>query len=127
MPQNRETGAAGNTYGHEMAPKIAAAIGATMTRPGSNEVSWNGQRAVIKSARKGTSSVGVTYSMLETLDVVIGAFQHKSGAYEVYTLPARLFGELAADSRSSGAQGRVGVVARKTFLERGLRIKVARN
>lgn len=107
-----------------MAPRVAAAIGATMTRPGSNEVSWKGKRAVIKSARVTTSSVGVTYLMLDTLDVVIGAFEHKSGAYEVYTLPASRFAELAVDSRSSGAQGRVGVVPKKAFLDEGTLAKV---
>lgn len=105
MRQNRETGAAGNEYGHQMAPKIAAAIGATMTRPGSNEVSWNGKRAVIELARVSTSNMGVTYPVVDTLDVVIGAFQHKSGAYDVYALAASRFTELAVDSRISGASG----------------------
>src|SRR5690348_14969214 len=105
MPQDRESGAAGNDFGHENAPKIAAAIGAQLTRPGSNEATWNGQRAVIKSAGKSTVSVGVTYSMLEHLDVVIAAFQHKSGPFEVFTLPASRFAELASDSRTSERTG----------------------
>src|SRR5947207_1229306 len=123
MPQNQDTGAAGNDFGHENAPKIAAAIGAQLTRPGSNEAIWNAQRAVIKSAGKSTSSVGVTYSMLEHLDVVIAAFQHRSGAFEVYTLPATRFADLAVDSRSSQ---HVGLVSRKAFIEEGQRIKVVK-
>ncbi len=126
MPQDRKTGAAGNQFGHENAPKIAEAIGATLTRDGTNEAMWEGKRAVIKSARKNTSSVGVTYSMLDTLDVVIAAFQHRTGPYDVYVLPAARFAELAVDSRSSGAAGGVGIVSRKAFMEEGKRIKVVR-
>jgi len=123
MPQNKETGAAGNEFGHENAPKIASAIGAELTRPGSNEATWNGKRAVIKSAGKSTSSVGVTYSMLDTLDVIIAAFQHKTGAFEVYVLPKSRFAELARDSRSSE---HVGIVAKKAFVEEGKRIKIVK-
>jgi hypothetical protein len=121
LPQNRDTGAAGNQFGHENAPKVATAIGAQLVRPGSNEAHWNGKRAVIKSAGKNTNSVGVTYSMLDTLDVIIAAFQHKTGAFEVYTLPASRFADLAVESRSSE---HVGIVLKKAFVEEGQRIKV---
>lgn len=124
MPQNQKAGAAGNEFGHENAPRIASAIGAELSRPGSNEAIWNGKRVVIKSAGKSTSSVGVTYSMLETLDVVIAAFQHKTGVFEVYTLPASRFSDLAVDSRSSE---HVGIVTRKAFVEEGQRIKIVKN
>jgi hypothetical protein len=123
MPQNKNTGAAGNDFGHENAPKIAGAIGATLTRPGSNEATWNGMRAVIKSAGKNTSSVGVTYSMLETLQVIVAAFEHKTGVFEVYTLPADRFAELAIDSRTND---KVGIVTRKAFSEKGQRIKIVK-
>jgi hypothetical protein len=59
--------------------------------------------------------------MLKTLDVIIAAFQHKTGAFEVYTLPASRFAELAAESRSSE---HVGIVLKKAFVEEGQRIKV---
>src|SRR5690242_20532310 len=123
MPQNRKTGAAGNEFGHENAPKIAAAIGADLTRDGSNEATWNSKRVVIKSAGRNTSSIGVTYSMLEHLDVIVAAFQHKTGAFEVYTLPAARFAALAKDSRSSE---HVGIVTKKAFLEGGTRIKIVK-
>ena len=61
------------------------------------------------------------------LDVVIAAFQHKTGPDDVYVLPATRFAELAIDSRSTGAAGRVGVVSRKAFIEQGKRIKVVRD
>ena len=78
MPQNRVSGAAANTYGRETAPKIAAALGATMLGSESNEAVLNGQRVVIKCAGKNTTSVGVTYSMLDSLDSVIAALTSDS-------------------------------------------------
>jgi hypothetical protein len=59
MPQDRETGAAGNEYGHETAQELAEKIGATGLGKTSNECRLGGQRIVIKSARVGTNSVGV--------------------------------------------------------------------
>jgi hypothetical protein len=121
LPQNRETGAARNKFGHENAPKVATAIGAYLVRPASNEADCNGKRAVIKSAARNTKSVGVTYSMLNTLNVVFAAFQHKTSAFEVYNIPASRFAELAVESRSSE---HVGIVLKKAFIEEGQRIKV---
>jgi hypothetical protein len=119
MPQDRETGAAGNEFGHQNAPKIAEALGAKLTRPGSNEAAWNGKRAVIKSAGKQTSSVGVTYSMLKHLDIVIAAFQQSTGVFDVYMLPAVRFSALAVPSRSSD---KVGIVTRAAFVAEGASI-----
>jgi hypothetical protein len=57
VAQNRESGAAGNAFGHENAPKIAEAIGAIMLGGASNEANWNGIAVVIKTAGKNTTSV----------------------------------------------------------------------
>lgn len=127
MAQNRASGAAANAYGRETAPKIAGALGATMNGTTSNEAMLDGKRVVIKIAGKNTTSVGVTYGMLEGLDSVIAAFQHKTGAYEVFTLAASVFSQHARDSRSSGSDGRVGLVTRKIFETLGQKIKVVRN
>lgn len=105
MPQNQTTGAAGNDYGRETAPRIATAISATMLGTRSNEATYEGQRVVIKCARAATTSVGVTYEMLKGLDLVIAAFQHKDGSYDVYSMPAREYETLMTDSRSSGGVG----------------------
>ena len=127
MPQNRESGAAGNVFGHETAPKIAAALGATMNGTTSNEALYNGHRVVIKCAGKNTTSVGVTYTMLDELDLVLAAFQHKDGSFDVYALAPDEYRQHMRDSRSSGADGRVGLVTKKVFEERGKRIKIVRN
>lgn len=92
----------------------------------SNEAVLNGQRVVIKCAGKNTTSVGVTFSMLESLDSVIAAFQHKNGSYDVYSLSAAIYAEHMRDSQSSTGQGRIGLVTRKVFEAHGKRIKVVR-
>lgn len=127
MGQNRESGAAANAYGRETAPKIAGVLGATMLGSESNEALLDGKRVVIKIAGKNTTSVGVTYSMLEGLETVIAAFQHKTGPYEVFSLSAPVFLNHARDSRSGGGDARVGLVSRKVFETFGKRIKVVRN
>jgi hypothetical protein len=123
MPQDRESGAAGNAFGHETAPKIAAALGATMLGSGSNEATLNGVPVVIKCAGKGTSIVGVVYDMLDRIELVLAAFQHKDGSFDVYSLPAS---EYAKHTRDSGVDGRVGLVTKRVFVELGKRIKVVR-
>lgn len=124
MPQNQQSGAWGNAFGHETAPKIAAAIGASMTGVASNEAVFEGQHAVIKCAGKSTQSVGVTYWMLKQLDVVIAAFQNGDGLFELYLLSSATYSEQMRDSRSSAGQGRVGLVSKKVFLTLGKRLQV---
>jgi len=127
MGQNRTTGAAANAYGRETAPKIAAALGAVMRGSESNEAVLDGKPVVIKIAGKNTTSVGVTYSMLDNIETVYAAFQHKTGPYEVFALPSSLFLENARDSRSGGGDSRVGLVTRKVFETLGKKVKVVRN
>ncbi len=126
MTQDRKSGAAANAYGHETAPKIAAALGASMTSTMSNEASYNGQRVVIKCAGKNTTSVGVTHEMLERLDLVLAAFQHKDGSYDVYSLSPEEYRTQMRESRSSGAEGRIGLVSKTVFANCGKRIKIVR-
>lgn len=126
MVQTTQSGAAANTFGRETAPKIAREIGAAMTGPQSNEAILDGKHVVIKCAGKHTTSIGVTYTMLKKLDAVIGAFQHKTGAYQVFSLPAAVFAANARDSASASAHGRVGLVTKKVFEAEGKLIKVVR-
>lgn len=118
-PQDRQTGAAGNRFGRETAPKIAAALGAEMLGPSTNEAQWRGSRVVIKCARSGTSSIGVTKAMLERIDAVLAAFQRLDGRFDVYELPASEFKAKMRESRSAGHGSRVGLVSHRVFERHG--------
>lgn len=91
MSQDQASGAAGNTFGREMTPRIAKAIGAVMLGSRSNEATYGSNRVVIKCAAPNTSSVGVTYLMLDRLHSIFGAFQQTDGSFRVLALPARTF------------------------------------
>jgi hypothetical protein len=120
MPQDRETGAAGDQFGRSTAPIIAARIGAKMQGDGSNAASYEGLRAVIKCARVDTGSVGVTYSMLADLDVIIGAFEQENGQFKVYSLKAEFYRARMEPTRSMGrSKGKVGKVSKQMFEEHG--------
>lgn len=127
MSQDQVSGAAGNDFGRETAPKIAAAIGATMLGPRSNEANYGEHRVVIKCAAQKTNSVGVTYLMLERLHSVLGAFQQPDGSFNVIALPAAVFAKELRPSLSQGSSsGRVGLVSRTTFEGKGTFIKNVR-
>lgn len=120
MPQDRETGAAANEWGRETARRIAAKIDASAPRGSSNECLLDGDRIVIKCARMGTSSVGVTYKMLDRLDGILGAFETENGTYDLFLLTPEEFREHMTPTRSRGASaGRVGLVAKAFFLALG--------
>jgi hypothetical protein len=127
MPQDHDSGAAGDKFGRETAPRIAQAIGATMLGTTSNEALFDGKRVVIKSARSQTPSVGVTHQMLERLDFVIGAFQRDDGAFEVILLPADVYRARRTETQSRGASaGGVGIVAKSVFTAEGRRISIVK-
>jgi hypothetical protein len=116
MPQNDQTGAAGDAFGREVAPLVAQVIGAVMARRNSNEAMLNGQPIVIKCARRRTRSVVVTYLMLDGLEAVIGAFETEDGSFQVFSLPAAIYRERMTPTRSRGASaGRVGIVQKRVF------------
>ena len=118
MPQNRDTGAAGNEYGHATAARVANKIGATGLGKVSNECRLDGKRIVIKCARADTASVGVTYTMLEHLDGILGAFEMEDCSYDLLLLDPSIYREHMAPSRSTGASaGRVGIVSKTVFFE----------
>lgn len=120
MPQNQSSGADGNLFGRENARRLAAAIRATVSSKTSNEARFEGRLTVLKSARKRTSSVGVTYRMLARLDSVIAAFQEEDGRWSVFELDAAVFGREERPTRSQGpSEGRVGIVAKSIFLRYG--------
>jgi hypothetical protein len=54
----------------------------------SNRASFHGKHVVIKCAARATSSVGMTFKMLGTLDAIIAALQLDDGSFEVWSLPS---------------------------------------
>ena len=125
MPQDKETGAAGDAFGRQTAPRIAQAIGAKMRGGKSNEADFNGQRVVIKCARQKTQRVGVTYLMLEHLDAIIAAFEQSDGTFEVISLPAEAYRQRMTETQSRGASaGAVANVSKKVFIKEGRPISV---
>src|SRR5882724_6568812 len=110
MGQDRQSGAAGNRFGHETAKHVATSIGAELVRKGSNEAKYQGARLVIKCANVATDSVGVTYQMLERLETVLGAFSRDDGQIDLMSLPAATFRKHMVPTRSKGASaGTVGL------------------
>jgi hypothetical protein len=114
VPQDKESGREAAAWGREIAPKIALAIGARLLGRNSNECEYVGRRSVIKSARRATDSVGVTYGMLKRLDTVIAVFERRDSTFEVFEIPASHFQTLMRDSAGSG-RGKVGLVRRDEF------------
>ena len=123
MTQDRDSGAGGDAFGRQTAPPIARAIGAVMNELTSNRATFEGLRSVIKCAGQRTTSVGVTYKMLDDLDTIIGAFEQESGLFDVRVLPVAIFRANVRPTRSRGpSAGKVGLVSRRVFLNQGIPI-----
>ena len=124
MPKDQNTGAAGNAFGRETAKQIARAIGALLLGKSSNEATYQGNQVVIKCARAATSSVGVTYNMIERIHSVIGAFQQADGSFSVISISAEIFKNEMRETKSQGSSaGKVGLVSRSVFVSKGKEIK----
>jgi len=120
MPQNRESGAAASRWGSETARLIAGALGAKMISDLSNEAIFHNQRIVIKSARRNTTNVGVSFKMLERLDGVVGAFEQHPGSFQLWSLTPQQYRLYMRDTASKGrSAGKVGVVSKSIFLKYG--------
>jgi len=120
MPQNRETGRAANTFGFQTARRIAEILGAIPISSRGNEFLYNGQVVAIKCARRKTTSIGVTYAMLNRLEGVIGAFQIDEHNYDLYRLSPHDFCDNMKESKSRGnSKGLNGLVSRLIFREIG--------
>src|SRR5437764_1341875 len=100
MPQNQDSGAAGNAFGRDNAKKLAEALGATLTKAGSNQARWDGKLVALKSAAVKTKSIGVTYLMLNRIDGVIAALQREDGAFDLYALSASAFRSAMTPTKS---------------------------
>jgi hypothetical protein len=120
MGQDQISGMTANVFGRQMGRTIAAALGAEPLTNNGNEFSLGGSRVAIKCAKVRTTSVGVTYTMLDRLTEVIGAFETAAGTYDLYALPAARFRERMRATRSTGSSaGKVGLVSRSVFLSEG--------
>lgn len=123
MPQDKETGAAGNQFGRTTAPLIARAIGAQMLGTQSNEAELDGERIAIKCARAGTPSVGVSYLMLRRIGRVLGAFEQLNGSFCIYSLTVDEYSRAMTPTKSKGpSAGRVGLVRRAVFEAKGTKV-----
>ena len=95
-------------------------IGATEMQRSSNECRLDGEKIVIKCARLGTPSIGVTYKMLDHLDGILGAFELDDGTYDLFLLGPDAFRENLSATQSRGASaGKVGKVTKNVFVQRG--------
>jgi len=115
MPQDRNTGAAANQFGRKAAMIISDLIGAKRLSKASNEVLYDGRRAVIKSAHLGNNYIGVTLKMLERIDVIIAAFENTDGHYDLYTLDVPTF----KNNIRIGHHEHIGLVTKKIFYDSG--------
>ncbi len=75
---------------------------------------------MLKSARQNTSSVGVSYRMLEHLDSVIAAFELPNGRWQIMELDVATFERNERTTRSKGSSAKkVGIVSKNVFLNEG--------
>ncbi|ETA67820.1 hypothetical protein MettiDRAFT_1255 [Methanolobus tindarius DSM 2278] len=109
MGQNKNTGRAGNNFGHRMAVYAAQNLGTELLNTGtkSNEVILDGQRVVLKSAHKKTSAVGVTLNVLENIQSIVAVLENKEKQeddihnYTIYKVPVEWYKQHMKPSRSS--------------------------
>ncbi len=112
MVQNAETGRAGNYYGYEMSSKVAQLLGAKLLGKNSNEATLNGETVVLKSARKKTSSIGVTPRMLERVKCIIVALENMDDSYELFRIEIDWFKSKMYPSLSKNAYGTMLVLCK---------------
>jgi len=121
MPQDRAIGAFADKFGRDNARHLAVVLKAKLIFPtASNEALFRGKKTVLKSCKRGTTQVGVSYRMLEHLDTVIAAFEGEDGKWTVFELLAERFRREERETASRGSSaGKVGVVSKKLFQAQG--------
>jgi len=110
MGQNEITGRAGHQFGHEMAIKVARFLDTELLSPKSNEITFDGELFVIKSAKLKTSSIGITVTMLGRLQGLIAAFENDGGGYRLYKLEFNRNPTLQTVFSQSSSHKRIKVV-----------------
>ncbi len=121
MPQTRETGAAANEYGHATARAIAAKIGAVPVTEHSNEFAFQGKLVTIRCASQGDNQVGVLYTMLKRIDLVIAAFEEEHAQYRLFSMTPHLYATQLRDSKHAG---KVGLVRKTQFKDHGTPLQI---
>ena len=125
MPQNQRTGAAASAWGRQTARTIASLIGASAPTVAGNRCEFHREPIALHCARRSTKSVGVTYTMLERVNKVLGAFEEEGGRFRVLALTQDDFRRNMRPTRSTGpSSGRVGTVSKTAFERDGRLVKV---
>lgn len=121
MGQNKITGSAAVEFGHEMAKMIAKFLDTELLSANSNEIIFEGERFVIKSAHRKTSSIGITVTMFGRLQGIIAAFENDEGRYTLYKVDLKRSPPLQMVlSQSSGHKNnKVIKISRKSIQKYG--------
>lgn len=122
MGQNADSGRAGNNYGYMMGSKVAQFLGAELLGKNSNEATLNGEIIVIKSARRKTSSIGVTPKMLERIKWIIVALENMDNSYTLYRIKFDWYKSKMYPSRSKNARGTM-MVSCKDIISEGKKLE----
>lgn len=116
MPQDADSGRRANEFGNRMGKIIAAKIGAQPVGSDGNEYSWKERRITIRSAHRGTATVGALYEMLDRVDDVLAGIETTvPDSFQVYRIPRDLFLQNARQAPDE----RIALVSRKVFLDKG--------
>lgn len=120
MSQDQQSGATANKWGRETAQMLIKAFGGKSASNISNEFSKDGESLVMKCANLDTTSVGVSYKMLDRIDAVVAAFAASPTCFSVYRMDSDQYKECMCATRSQGrSAGKVGLVTKKSFVEMG--------
>ena len=85
--QDQITGAEAAKWGHETAPKIAAALGFERVSDTGNEFrDKDGKTLSIRCARRKNSKFGLVHTMRDRIDYVIAAYVNEDGRTELYRI-----------------------------------------
>jgi len=127
MPQNQETGRNASRWGQTYGKKIISKLGGKPVRSGSNEFRLDGKRYSLHCAHEKTSSVGVTYKMLDRVVAVLAAFEQADGTFLILRLSRKQYKGLMRETGSLGpSNGRVGMVSGVRFQSEGMRFGAIR-
>jgi hypothetical protein len=104
-----------------MAKMIAKFLDTELLSANSNEIIFEGERFVIKSAHRKTSSIGITVTMFGRLQGIIAAFENDEGRYTLYKVDLKRSPPLQMVlSQSSGHKNnKVIKISRKSIQKYG--------
>jgi len=121
MEQNQITGAKAVERGFKMARIVAKFLDTDLLSTKSNEIILDGKLFVIKSARRKTSSIGITEKMFDRLQGTIVALETDNGKYTLYEVDLKNNPPLQmCFSKSSGhIKNRVIQISRKSIQKYG--------